>query len=69
MRTEPLNNKEYDLISVLYHASQGCETCDQYAQDAEKDGDQEAVQFFNEVIEQNEKLIQKGKQLLKNRLS
>jgi hypothetical protein len=69
MRKEPLQNKDYDLISVIYHASQGYETCDQYCKDAEREGDRDAVQFFNEVREQNQRLVEKGKQLLKSRLS
>lgn len=69
MRKEPLLNKDYDLISVIYHASQGSETCNQYCADAEKEGDKDAAQFFNEVREQNQRLVEKGKQLLKSRLS
>ena len=69
MQKEPLQNKDYDLISVIYHASQGYETCNQYCQDAEREGDSDAATFFNEVREQNQKMVEKGKQLLKNRLS
>ena len=69
MRKEPLQNKDYDLISVIYHASQGYETCNQYCKDAEKEGDKDALQFFNEVRDQNQRLVEKGKQLLKSRLS
>lgn len=65
---QPLQNKDYDLISVIYHASQGYETCEQYAKDAEKEGDQDVARFFNEVSEQNQRLVEKGKDLLKKRL-
>ncbi len=68
MRKEPLQNKDYDLISVIYHASQGYETCEHYAEDAEKEGDRDVAQFFREVCEQNEKLVVKGKDLLKKRI-
>lgn len=64
----PLKDKDYDLVSVLYHASQGAEICRQYAADAEQEGDSEAAQFFKEVQEQNSQLVQKGKNLLKGRL-
>jgi hypothetical protein len=64
-----LQNKDYDLISVIYHASQGYETCEKYCQDAEQEGDSEAVSFFKEVQQQNEKLVSEGKELLKKRLS
>jgi hypothetical protein len=63
-----LKDKDYDLISVIYHASQGCETVRQYAADAEKENDKEAAGFFNKALELNEQLVQKGKELLKQRL-
>ena len=68
MQREPLHNKDYDLISVIYHASQGFETCQQYLEDAEKEGDRDAAQFFSEVREQNQKLVEKGRDLLKKRI-
>lgn len=66
MQKEPLKNKEYDLVSVIYNASQAVETCQQYIRDCE--GDQEVESFFNNVVERNCELVEKGKQLLKNRL-
>lgn len=63
-----LKNKDYDLISVIYNASQAAETCTQYMKDAEKEKDQEVRQFFNNVHEVNANLVQQGKSLLKNRL-
>lgn len=69
MMKEPLENKDYDLISVIYHASQGYETCEKYAQDAKQAGDRDCAQFFQEVCAQNMKLVEKGKDLLKQRLS
>jgi hypothetical protein len=68
VQKEILKDKDYDLISVLYHASQAAETCSQYANDAEREGDKEAVKFFHEVIQENNRLIQKGKDLLQKRL-
>lgn len=65
---EKLKNKDYDLISVIYNASQATETCSQYIKDAEKERDPEVKQFFNEVLETNSHLVQRGKQLLKDRL-
>jgi hypothetical protein len=41
-----LKDKDYDLISVIYHAIQGCETVRQYAADAEKENDKEAAGFL-----------------------
>jgi hypothetical protein len=68
MASAILKNKDYDLISVIYHASQGSETARQYAADAERENDKEAVAFFNEALELNARLVQKGKELLKQRL-
>ena len=68
MASAILKNKDYDLISVIYHASQGSETARQYAADAERENDKEAMAFFNEALELNAQLVQKGKELLKQRL-
>lgn len=54
----------YDLISVLYHALQGCETYEQYASDAEQQGNRDVAQFFREALQQNQQLAQRGQQLL-----
>jgi hypothetical protein len=63
-----LKDKDYDLISVIYHASQGCETTRQYASDAQRENDKEAAAFFNEALKLNAQLVQKGKELLKQRM-
>jgi hypothetical protein len=63
-----LKDKDYDLISVIYHASQGCETTRQYSSDAQRENDKEAAAFFNEALKLNAQLVQKGKKLLKQRL-
>lgn len=68
MASAILKDKDYDLISVIYHASQGCETARQYAADAEKEKDKEAAGFFNKALELNEQLVQTGKELRKQRL-
>ena len=66
---QKLNNKDYDLISVIYNASQAVETCSQYMKDADQEGDKEDKQFFSEVQDTNANLINKGRQLLKSRLA
>ncbi len=63
-----LKNKDHHLIGVIYHASQGSETARQYAADAERENDKQAVAFFNEVLGLNAQLVQKGKELLKQGL-
>lgn len=66
MPKELLKNKEFDLVSVIYNASQAADTCQQYVKDAK--GDQEVERYFHNVIDTNADLVQKGKDLLKNRL-
>jgi hypothetical protein len=68
MANLPLKDKDYDLISVVYHASQGVEICRQDTSDAKSDGDQDAAQYFEEVAQNYTNLITKGKDLLKQRL-
>ncbi len=58
----------YDLISVIYHALQGAETCEQYVRDAEQQGDQELAQFLREVCTQNREIANRALRLLGNRL-
>ena len=62
-------DKDYNLVSVLYHALQGAETYAQYVQDAQKQGDQELASFFGEVRQEELRLAERAKQLLGQRLS
>jgi hypothetical protein len=57
-------DKDYDLISVLYHALQAVETCAQYEQDARTEGSPEVADFMNEVQNQNQRIAQRAKELL-----
>jgi len=54
-------DETYDVISIVYHALQGAENCDIYAEDAERD---ELRQFFQQAGDQQRQLAQQGKQLL-----
>jgi hypothetical protein len=54
----------YNLISVMYHTLQGCQTYEQYAQDAEQSGQQEIAQFFRDTGREFERCAQRGQQLL-----
>ena len=54
----------YNIVSVMYHALQGAETCDVYIRDAEKEGDQELVKFFQDVKKQYQTTAEQGKKLL-----
>jgi rubrerythrin len=57
-------DKDYDLVSVLYHALQAAETCAQYSQDAESEGSPEVADFMRNVQEQNTRIANQAKQLL-----
>jgi hypothetical protein len=61
-------DKNYNLISALYQASDNVETFKTYVQDAEQQGDQELVEFFNSVLENNLKASQRAKEMLVPRL-
>ena len=67
-RTTGTRDEHYDVVSVLYHALQGAETCTTYLRDAERAGDQELVQFFREVQEAYRQLADRGKGLLRQQL-
>lgn len=54
-------DETYDVISIVYHALQGAENCEIYAEDADRD---ELQQFFKEAGEQQRQLAEKGKRLL-----
>lgn len=61
-------DKNYNLISVLYHSSDNVESLKTYIQDAEQEGDQELVQFFNGILENNLRAAQQAKEMLVSRL-
>ncbi len=61
-------DKNYNLISVLYHSSDNVESLKTYVQDAEQDGDQELVDFFNGILENNLKASQSAQEMLAARL-
>jgi hypothetical protein len=54
----------YNLISVMYHTLQGCQTYEKYAQDAEQAGQQDVAQFFRETGRQFEQCAEHGQRLL-----
>ena len=69
--TEPSQqpkDKNYNLISVLYHSSDNVESLRTYIQDAQAEGDQELVDFFNAVLENNLTAAQRAKEMLIPRL-
>jgi hypothetical protein len=51
----------YDVISVVYHALQGAENCQIYAEDSEDD---QLRKFFQQAADEQRRLADQGKQLL-----
>jgi rubrerythrin len=64
--TTGTNDATYNLVSVLYHALQGADLYEKYAQDA--GSDQDLANFFREVQEQEKMRAFHAKQLLSKRL-
>ncbi len=46
-QTTRTRDEHYNLISVLYQSADAVETLKTYVQDAEQEGDQELIDFFN----------------------
>jgi hypothetical protein len=59
---------EYALVSVLYHALQGAQACEQYVNDAERASDSELVRFFHDCIQEQQQRAARAKQLLAGRI-
>jgi hypothetical protein len=61
-------DKNYNLIAVLYQSSDNVESLKSYIQDAEQEGDQELVEFFEGILENNLRAAQRAKEMLVPRL-
>jgi hypothetical protein len=59
---------EYALVSVLYHALQGAQACEQYVDDAERAGDDELASFFQNCVQEQQQRAARAKQLLVSRM-
>jgi hypothetical protein len=57
-------DKNYNLISVLYHSSDNVESLKTYVRDAEQEGDQELIDFFGGILENNLEAAQRAKEML-----
>lgn len=62
------SDKHYNLVSILYHALKGADTYAQYVSDAEQSGDQDLVQFFQQVQDEERGRAERAKELLSIRL-
>ena len=63
-QTTGTRDEHYNLISVLYHALNGADTCDRYASDAEIAGDERLVAFFRETQVMQSQIAERAKGLL-----
>ncbi len=61
-------DKNYDLITVTHLCLEHVWRLEQYAQDAEQDGDQELAQLFRRMQEHSRKGGEECKRLLRERL-
>ncbi len=64
-----VKDEHYDLISGLFHMTQGAWTYSQYAKDCEEAGDQELAALFRDAQRQHAELAERAKELLRGRLA
>ena len=64
-QTTGTRDEHYNLVSVLYHALQGADTCNVYALDAEAAGDERLAAFFREAGVMQTQLAERAKGLLR----
>jgi hypothetical protein len=63
-KTPYQRDQVHGVISVVYHALRGAETCAEYVRDAEAAGEEELVRFFEEVQDEHLTLANRAKRLL-----
>lgn len=64
----PVNDKNFDMVSTLYHASQGVQLSQQFSQVAKEKSDQDAQAFFDRVAQHYEDIADEARKLLKQTL-
>lgn len=62
-------DKDYNIIWFTEQCLSNVLRMEQYAQDAERDGDQELAEFFRRAQGESQKGAERGKKLLHSRLS
>jgi hypothetical protein len=63
-QTTGTKDEHYNLVSVLYHALQGADTCDRYALDAEAENKEPLARFFRSAQQQHTALAEQAKEIL-----
>ena len=66
---EVMKDKDYNLVSTLYHALQGAETSAVYLRDAESQGDGEVAKYFRDIQSQYLQMAESAKKLLGKRIN
>jgi hypothetical protein len=66
-RATGTRDEEYNLVSVLYHALHGAETCEMYALGAEAAGDDDLASFFRNVQAAHRQVAEQAKTRLYTR--
>lgn len=67
--TTGTDNVTSNLVSILYHCLEGAQTHDKYIQDAQQQGNNDVVQFFQQVKQEEMRRAEQCKQLLGQHLS
>jgi hypothetical protein len=62
-------DKDYNIIWFTEQCLNNALRMEQYAQDAERDGDSELAEFFRRAQGESRKGAEQGKEMLKQRLS
>ena len=62
-----ISDAVFDLTNVFYHAAEGGQVYVKYIDDAAREGDDELVEFFKDVQEQDAWRAQKAKTLISRR--
>lgn len=65
---EVMKDKDYNLVSTLYHALQGAETSAIYLRDAESQGNGEVAKYFRDTQSQYLQMAEQAKELLGKRI-
>src|SRR5919199_5819437 len=66
-RATGTDNTIYDLSSVLFHSLEGAASYEQYMRDAEEAGDEELVEFFRRVRDEDSMRADEAQRLLAER--
>ena len=61
-------DRDFDLVSLLYHQLEGAATYSRYADDARDAGDEESRTFFARARDSARSMAEEAKRLLKARL-